>query len=404
MLSKCYNILIRIIIRLQGYLRAFLYVHFDRTISEEELVCINEQRKHSKTILLFTHEMSLTGAPRALFNLSLVLKKNGFYVMIASLVPGPLEKEELVPSGIPFILLNIPKIANTYCFSLNLKKYISSFDMILFNTIATLPIVEGIVDVNIKKVCWIHEGAYGFRYNPYKFQFPILYQQFDKLFVVGEYARGIACSYGEKNIIIENLIYGIDAIPYSRQNGNRENKKVVMILAGSIEERKGQLVLLESLSLLSAEIMDQLDIYLIGSTLDKNIETLLKESAYDCLKLIGVMQHNDLMAFYEKMDILLCPSLDDPMPIVCTEAMMLSKPIIVSDCTGTASFINEGENGYIVKAGDAHSLALAIEKAVKSKNLLPSLGEKARSVFENNFTNEVFEQRIKEKLIPVIYS
>ena len=154
MLSKCYNILIRIIIRLQGCLRAFLYVHFDRTISEEELVCINEQRKHSKTILLFTHEMSLTGAPRALFNLSLVLKKNGFYVMIASLVPGPLEKEELVPSGIPFILLNIPKIANTYCFSLNLKKYISSFDMILFNTIATLPIVEGIVDVNIKKVCW----------------------------------------------------------------------------------------------------------------------------------------------------------------------------------------------------------------------------------------------------------
>ena len=404
MLSKCYNILIRIIIRLQGYLRAFLYVHFDRTISKEELVCINEQRKHSKTILLFTHEMSLTGAPRALFNLSLVLKKNGFYVMIASLVPGPLEKEELVPSGIPFILLNIPKIVNTYCFSLNLKKYISSFDMILFNTIATLPLVEGIVDLNIKKVCWIHEGAYGFRYNPYKFQFPVLFQHFDKLFVVGEYARGIACSYGGKDIIIENLIYGINNIPYSRQNGNRENKKVVMILAGSIEERKGQLVLLESLSLLSAEIMDQLDIYLIGSTLDKNIETLLKESAYDCLKLMGVMQHNELMAFYEEMDILLCPSLDDPMPIVCTEAMMLSKPIIVSDCTGTASFINEGENGYIVKAGDAHSLALAIEKAVKSKNLLPSLGEKARSVFENNFTNEVFEQRIKEKLIPVIYS
>ena len=179
---------------------------------------------------------------------------------------------------------------------------------------------------------------------------------------------------------------------------------VVMILAGSIEERKGQLVLLESLSLLSAEIMDQLEIYLIGSTLDENIETLLKESAYDCLKLMGVMQHNDLMALFEKMDILLCPSLDDPMPIVCTEAMMLSKPIIVSDCTGTASFINEGENGYIVKAGDAHSLALAIEKAVKSKILLPSLGEKARSVFDNNFTNEVFEQRIKEKLIPVIYS
>lgn len=404
MLSKCYNILLLIISRLQDYLRAFLYVHFDRTISEDEIIGINEQRKHSKTIILLTHEMSLTGAPRALFNLSLVLKKNGFYVMFVSLVPGPLEKEELVPSGIPFKHLSIPKIANTYYFSLNLKKYVSSFDMILFNTITTLPLVEGIVDVNIKKVCWIHEGAYGFRYNPYKFQFPILYQYFDKLFVVGEYARGIACSYGGKDIIIENLTYGIDDIPCPPQNRNRENKKVVMILAGSIEERKGQLVLLESLSLLSAEIIDQLEIYLIGSTLDENIEILLKESAFDCLKLMGAMQHNHLMTLFEKMDILLCPSLDDPMPIVCTEAMMLSKPIIVSDCTGTASFINEGENGYIVKAGDAHSLAFAIEKAVNSKKLLPFLGKKARKVFESNFTNEVFAQRLKEKLIPVIYS
>ena len=123
MLSKCYNILLLIISRLQDYLRAFLYVHFDRTISEDEIIGINEQRKHSKTIILLTHEMSLTGAPRALFNLSLVLKKNGFYVMFVSLVPGPLEKEELVPSGIPFKHLSIPKISNTYYFSLNLYLY-----------------------------------------------------------------------------------------------------------------------------------------------------------------------------------------------------------------------------------------------------------------------------------------
>ena len=84
--------------------------------------------------------------------------------------------------------------------------------------------------------------------------------------------------------------------------------------------------------------------------------------------------------------------------------MMLSKPIIVSDCTGTASFINDGDNGYIVKAGDAHSLAIAIEKAVKSKNLLPAIGKKARKVYESSFTNEAFEQRLKEKFIPVIYS
>ena len=325
-------------------------------------------------------------------------------MIYASFASGALEKVELVPNGIPFKLLSIQKTDSAYQISPSLKKYISSFDLVLFNTIATLPLIEGIVDVNIKKVCWIHEGEYGFRYSPYQSLFPMLYQHFDKIFVVGDYAKRIACSFGEKGIKMESLIYGIDDITYPLLTTKRDNKKVVMILAGSIEERKGQLVLLESLKLLSADIINQLEIYLVGNTLDKKIETLLKGSPYNCLKLMGVMQHNHLMEIFKMMDILLCPSLDDPMPIVCTEAMMLSKPVIVSDATGTASFIVDGENGYIVKAGDAQSLALAIGKAVESKIMLPSLGAKARRVFESNFTNEVFELRLKEKLIPVIYS
>jgi len=402
MVRKFYNNLSQKI----SQLLAYLYVRCDSLYHVHNflLLYINEHRKQGKTILLLSHEMSLTGAPRALFNLALILKKNGFHVIFASLVHGPLEKIELVPRGIPFKFLIIEKTDGIYRFSPNLMKYISSFDMILFNTITTFPLIEGISNVNIKKVCWIHEGSYGFKYSPYKSQFPALYQHFDKLFVVGDYARRIACSFGEKDIKMESLIYGIDDIPCSPQNKNIENEKVVMVLAGSIEERKGQLILLESLSLLSADVVDQLDIYLIGNTLDKKIETLLRESSYDCLQLMGIMQHDHLMDLFKKMDILLCPSLDDPMPIVCTEAMMLSKPIIVSDCTGTASFINDGDNGYIVKAGDAHSLAIAIEKAVKSKNLLPAIGKKARKVYESSFTNEAFEQRLKEKFIPVIYS
>lgn len=385
---------------------AYIYVRSDRLYQAHNslLLYINEHRKHRKRILLISHEMSLTGAPRALFNLALILKRNGFHVIYASFASGALEKVELVPNGIPFKLLSIQKTDSAYQISPSLKKYISSFDLVLFNTIATLPLIEGIVDVNIKKVCWIHEGEYGFRYSPYQSLFPMLYQHFDKIFVVGDYAKRIACSFGEKGIKMESLIYGIDDITYPLLTTKRDNKKVVMILAGSIEERKGQLVLLESLKLLSADIINQLEIYLVGNTLDKKIETLLKGSPYNCLKLMGVMQHNHLMEIFKMMDILLCPSLDDPMPIVCTEAMMLSKPVIVSDATGTASFIVDGENGYIVKAGDAQSLALAIGKAVESKIMLPSLGAKARRVFESNFTNEVFELRLKEKLIPVIYS
>lgn len=75
------------------------------------------------------------------------------------------------------------------------------------------------------------------------------------------------------------------------------------------------------------------------------------------------MEHEQLLQLFANVDIALSPSLDDPMPIVCTEAMALEKGVIVSENTGTASFIENGKkNGYKVPAGDPVALAEAIEK------------------------------------------
>ena len=93
------------------------------------------------------------------------------------------------------------------------------------------------------------------------------------------------------------------------------------------------------------------------------------------------------------------PSLDDPMPIVCTEAMMLSKPIIVSDHTGTASLIKEGESGFVVQAGNPQSLANAIKISVNNKEKLAAMGKQARTVFEQYFTNNIFRNQVKENVI-----
>ncbi|BDW74842.1 hypothetical protein BFINE_06370 [Bacteroides finegoldii DSM 17565] len=46
----------------------------------------------------------------------------------------------------------------------------------------------------------------------------------------------------------------------------------------------------------------------------------------------------------------------------------------MSENTGTASFIENGKNGYKVPAGDPVALAEAIEKMVLYKEKLPILG------------------------------
>lgn len=369
-------------------------------VSDADIAEIKAIRKQKKVVLLVSHEMSLTGAPRALLNLAVTLKDLNVEPVFATLIPGDLEAE-VKSAGLKYKILMMQSMDQDPVFSTELKRYISLFDMILFNTIVALPLIENIKSLTLPKVCWIHDGSYGFGCCPSSPKFAALYPIFDKIFVVGDYAKKIAISYSDTSVEMENLYYGIDDFS-CKVCIQSKHADVTMVLAGTIEKRKGQDILADSLSLLSPEILKHLKIYVIGKTLEQDIYNRLKNNKSGCIEILGVVPHEQILRHFMQMDILLCPSLDDPMPIVCTEAMMLSKPVIVSDHTGTSSFIHDGENGYVVQAGNPSSLAEAITKSVKAKSELTSMGKRARKVYEDYFTNKIFENSIREKLIPLL--
>lgn len=371
-----------------------------RQISDADIAEIMALKKQGKVVLLISHEMSLTGAPRALLNLAVTLKNLGVEPVFSTLIPGDLEIE-VNRSGLRYKLLMMQSMDQDSDFSEEIIEYISLFDMILFNTIVALPLVENIKSLTLPKVCWIHDGSYGFGCCSSSSRFSALYPLFDKIFVVGDYAKKIAVSYGDTNIEMENLYYGIDDLSCNACVQPKQSS-VTMVLAGTIEKRKGQDILLDSLALLTPEILKQLKIIIIGKALDANMYNQLKKNKFECIEMLGVIPHEQILKHFTQMDILLCPSIDDPMPIVCTEAMMLSKPVIVSDHTGTASFIHDGENGYVVQANNPKSLAEAIIRSVEAKSELPVMGKRARKVFEDNFTNEIFENNVKEKFLPYL--
>jgi glycosyltransferase involved in cell wall biosynthesis len=149
-------------------------------------------------------------------------------------------------------------------------------------------------------------------------------------------------------------------------------------------------------------VLKGLHIKIVGKTISKTIADQLLADRTGCIEMVGSVTHDRLMQIMASMDILLCSSIDDPMPIVCTEAMMLSKPVIVSSNTGTASFIVEEENGFVFHSGDAQALADAITRAVNSRNRLAQMGQKARLVFEQNFTNKIFEASVQKELLSLL--
>ena len=172
-----------------------------------------------------------------------------------------------------------------------------------------------------------------------------------------------------------------------------------MVLPGSLTIRKGQKVLLKALSLLPRSVRKQLNVYLVGPRVERKVERAIRRCRYSCVKYLGEMPHDDLLRLFKDMDVVLSPSLDDPMPIVCTEAMILQKAIIVSENTGTAAFIKNGVNGYKIPADDSKALAEAIKYVLAHREELPRWGKAARRIYDENFTMEVFERNVQELII-----
>lgn len=65
-------------------------------------------------------------------------------------------------------------------------------------------------------------------------------------------------------------------------------------------------------------------------------------------------------------------------PLAVPEAMVLGKPVIASDIGGLPELVNDGEDGFLVPAGDPQALAEALRRMQRDPALAARLGRRAR--------------------------
>ena len=68
------------------------------------------------------------------------------------------------------------------------------------------------------------------------------------------------------------------------------------------------------------------------------------------------------------------------------EAMLLGTPVIGSRVGGIPDMISDGENGYLVEAGDQAALTAALRRVYDEEQDLAAMGEKARAFAEDFFS------------------
>lgn len=255
------------------------------------------------------------------------------------------------------------------------------------------------------KLGWVHECAESYK-NISKEEFESIIADFNDIYIVGEHARYNALQLSPIANNFKNLFYCIEEL--KEIDGNPSLKfndgKLHLLIAGTIQEVKGQHILGKAIAGMSKEEKDSIIVHCAGGVRDEWVRDELLGNAANQVVMEGNLNHDDLLNLLTKCDALICPSLDDQMPIVCTEAFQAKIPVLVSNQTGTASFIKEGVNGFIVKAGDADDLTRGLRELLVHRKELPEIGKRGYPIYYDNFSPNAFRNNILKLFADLNYT
>jgi len=164
-----------------------------------------------------------------------------------------------------------------------------------------------------------------------------------------------------------------------------ENAAPILGNAGSFEDRKGQIILLQAMAEARKQ-MPAIHLMLVGDGPD---EEKLKKAVRE----MNLEQNVTFFPFtpepvfvFEVIDILVLSSLyKEGLPNVLLEAMSMELPVVASRLAGVPEVVQDGKTGYMVEPGDVPGLVDAIARLWTDQKAYEIMSRNARRLMETQF-------------------
>jgi len=182
----------------------------------------------------------------------------------------------------------------------------------------------------------------------------------------------------------------------------------VVGMAGSITERKGQLLLLQAAAKV-VKVLPRVKFILIGRTNDAHDEEY-------AAKLRGYVDHmgltenvrfmgwcSDMPHVLSALDLFVLPSSNEGLPRSILEAMAAAVPVVATNVGGNAELVVTERTGVLVPPRDADALAVAIEKLLRVPDTAREMGRAGRLMVEQHFSLRsaaLGVERVFDQLLP----
>lgn len=356
---------------------------FDNAIEKREVIICRDRWRTSKgnqRVLLFSHDLSRTGAPMALYYLARIIVKNGFSV---SLYFTGLDQmlSEYVELGIP-----VSRFVNFYLTDEEIIEIGTDYDLVICNTTVLFPIVKMIDEHSIPCIWWVHELATGYPFVPSDFK-------------LSGKTRILAVADGAKEDIEKYMSGQCDILHYmipehsiiQKQWKDIDDEKIIFLMVG-ISLRKGIELLESCLVINEGKWRGKAWFCLIGDT-EIELNDSLKDKT-DYVGLLGNIRQDTVLDLYDKADAILCPSIIDTLPMSVTQSWMMKKCTIVSDAVGSSNMIKNYYDGIIFKSQDVGELALSIQWVIDNREEANEIGKRSYKLYNDHFSEDIFEKEL----------
>mmetsp|Transcript_4434 Transcript_4434/g.8098 ORF Transcript_4434/g.8098 Transcript_4434/m.8098 type:complete len:650 (-) Transcript_4434:224-2173(-) len=374
-----------------------------------------------KRCAAFSHSLERNGANNFLLYLVRELKDELAFRIIAP-KDGPM-KDDYQTMGIPVSFADMK--SPTY--PEEVRKSLEGMDYALANTIMTTEVVIAAKELGIASLWVIHEAWPKDQFEYYAKEV-FLMNHLDANKIVKSFAEATRivfpanvqkqCYDGLFQSSAARVIY--NGIPLAALNAFRavqSRKRVraelgygdddlLVVQLGTVCKRKGQLVTAKAfaelihrnkvpgkqpkLLMVGARYIRQHEIEYID-----NIKAELQRTGADVHTTILDVKKN-VLPYYHAADIVVCPSLNEVLPLVICEAMAFERPVIATRIDGIPEAMTDNVEGFLIPPGEVEPLLEKMELLLHDEELRKKMGAAGRQRVLSQFSFSVMAARYRE--------
>lgn len=197
-------------------------------------------------------------------------------------------------------------------------------------------------------------------------------QRADGVIVSSTFVRDSLLAQGHDESKLYLIRLGVDAKQFRPERVIANNSVFRILSVGNLGIQKGTHLLLDAFGKLTFPA----NLDLVGPVLrEMRADTRLSDRR---VRLHGLVPHGRLSGIYNQAAVFVLPSIQDGFGLVVLEAMACGRPVVITDAVGAKDVVQDGYDGFVLPAGDAKSIADALQYLYENPREARRMGARAR--------------------------